>query len=327
MALGRSGHGAAAACTAAVAAVLVLSMSAAPGPADAASHLAGMRLDGLAAGGHAIVLEFAASGEGGRAAKGGDVEGRPGALVLDGGLVRTGEGPRALGGPDARVMVTGGGTVVVYSADSPAVVLAVPERSGSGGAGGAGEDASRYTVTAYVPRGGGGSGFEAVSFDATLGPRSGSPDAPAPDPADAAPTPDDAGAGEDGGESGGLFPDDLAVAMTITERVQFGGTLVVQGRVYDGALNDRPAVVPIGPGAVPGVPVQVTVTDRRTGEDILDQDGMADQSGLFRAEYRWKNTDPAATLDISVSIDGGRALEKRTAFYLGDAGSRGSRSD
>lgn len=325
MALGRNGHGATAACAAAVAAVLVLSMSAAAGPADAASHLAGMRLDGLAAGGHAIVLEFTASGEEGRAAEGGGGEGRPGTLVLEEGLVRTGEGPRTLGGPDARVMVTGGGTVVVYSADSPAVVLAVPERAGSSGGGG-GEDAGRYTVTAYVPRSGGGSGFEAVSFDATIGPRSES-DAPAPDPADAAPPPDDAGAGEDGDESGGLFPDDLAVAMTVTERVQFGGTLVVQGRVYDGALNDRPAVVPIGPGAVPGVPVQVTVTDRRTGADILDHDGMADQSGLFRAEYRWKNTDPAATLDISVSIDGGRALEKRTAFYLGDAGSRGSRSD
>lgn len=325
MALGRTGRGAAAACTAAVAAVLALSALAAPGPADAASHLAGMRLDGLAAGGHAIVLEFAASGEEGRAAGGAaGGEGRPGMLVLDGGLVRTGEGPRALGGPDARVMVTGGGTVVVYSADSPAVVLAVPERSGSGGGG---EDAGRYTVTAYVPRGGGGNGgggFETVSFDATLGPRSGSPDAPAPDPAAAAPPPDDAGKGSD---EPGRFPDDLAVAMTITERVQFGGTLVVQGRVYDVALNDRPAVVPIGPGAVPGVPVQVTVTDRRTGEDILDQDGEADESGLFRAEYRWKNTDPAATLDISVSIDGGRALEKRTAFYLGDAGSRGSRSD
>lgn len=321
MALRRTGAGAAAATAAAAcaAAVLALSLPAALEPADAASHLAGMRLDGLAAGGHAVVLEFAASGDEGRAAGGGGGAGRPGMLVLEEGLVRTEAGPRALGGPDARVMVTGGGTVVVYSADSPAVVLAVPERAGGGGGDGG---AGRYTVTAYVPRSGGGAGFEAVSFDATLGPRSGS-DAPAQDPAPA-PTPADAGG--DGGQAG-RFPDDLVVAMTVTERVQFGGTLVVQGRVYDGALDDRPAVVPIGPGAVPGVPVQVTVTDRRTGEAVLDQDGEADHSGLFRAEYRWKNTDPAATLDISVSIDGGRAVEERTAFYLGDAGSRGSRDD
>lgn len=277
-----------------------------------------MRLDGLTARGHAVTLEFAvqpASGAGG--------PGQPGMLALAGGLVRTESGPLALGGDGARVMVTGGGTIVVHSTDGPAVLFAVPVRTG--GAGGGQPD--RYTVTAHVPRsggGGGGGGFEVAAFEATLGPSGKSADG-----RDAAPDPDVAASdGADAAaDAGGRFPDSLAVAVTVTERVQFGGTLIVQGRVYDAALNDRPAVVPRGPGAVPDVPVQVTVTDKRTGEAILVQDGEADESGLFRAEYRWKSTDPAASLGIAISVDGGRAVEERTAFYLGEAGARGSRSD
>lgn len=312
MALRRAWTGVAvlAAAAAAAAAVFVLP---APEPVEAASQLAGMRLDGLAAGGHAVALEFAAQPEDGA----GGGPGQPGMLALVEGLVRTESGPLALGGDGARVMVTGGGTVVVHSTDGPAVVFAVPVWTGGG-------DPSRYKVTAHVPRSGNG-GFEVATFEATLGPsgRSGADgegEGMAPAPAAAAPE-------DKGGDAGGKFPDGLAVAVTITERVQFGGALIVQGRVYDAALNDRPVVVPRGPGAVPDVPVQVTITDKRTGEAILIQDGEADESGLFRAEYRWRSSDPAATLGIVISVDGGRATEERTAFYLGDAGNRGSRSD
>ena len=305
---------AAAAFVAAAAAAMAMSV---PEPAEAASHLAGMRLDGLTARGHAVALEFAAQPAGGA----GGGPGQPGTLALAEGLVRTESGPLALGGDGARVMVTGGGTIVVHSTDGPAVLFAVPVRTGGGGE----VEPDRYTVTAYVPRSGGGGGFEVATFEATLGPSGRSADGgdDAPD-SDTAAT---AGAGAPAADEGGRFPDGLAVAVTVTERVQFGGTLIVQGRVYDAALNDRPAVVPRGPGAVPDVPVQVTVTDKRTGEAILVQDGEADEAGLFRAEYRWKNTDPAASLGIAISVDGGRAVEERTAFYLGEAGARGSRSD
>lgn len=314
MALRRAGTGAAVLIAAAVAAAVAAAALSAPEPADAASHLAGMRLDGLAAGGHAVTLEFAAQPEDG--AGGGPVQ--PGTLALVEGLVRTESGPLALGGDGARVMVTGGGTIVVHSTDDPAVLFAVPVWTGDG-------DPGRYKVTAHVPRSGNG-GFEVATFEATLGPSGGDADGKGED---AAPAPAAALPGEAGGDAdaGGKFPDDIAVAVTITERVQFGGALIVQGRVYDAALNDRPVVVPRGPGAVPDVPVQVTVTDKRTGEAILVQDGEADESGLFRAEYRWRSSDPAATLGIVISVDGGRAVEERTAFYLGDAGNRGSRSD
>ena len=272
-----------------------------------------MRLDGLAAGGHAVALEFAAQPGGG--AEG--APGQPGTLALAEGLVRTESGPLALAGGGARVMVTGGGTIVVHSTDGPAVVFAVPVRTGGG-------EPDRYKVTAHVPRSGGEGGFEVAVFEATLGPSGVDGEGEDPAPAPAAAAPGKAGAEAD---AGGRFPDGLAVAVTITERVQFGGALIVQGRVYDAALNDRPAVVPRGPGAVPDVPVKVTVTDKRTGDAILVQDEEADESGLFRAEYRWRSSDPAATLGIVISVDGGRAVEERTAFYLGDSGNRGSRSD
>lgn len=279
--------------------------------ADAASRLAGMRLDGLAAGGHAVVLEFAARpGAGAGDAASGAASAQPARLALVGGLVRTDSGPLALGGGEggASVMVTGGGTIVVLSTDGPAVVVAVPSGAGGGAA------LDRYTVTAYVPRGPGG--FEAATFEATLGPSEGgggdgaSASGAASADADAVPAAADAG-------RGGRLPGSLALAVAATERVQFGGALVVQGRVYDADLNDSPAVVPRGPGAVPGAPVHVTVADRRTGEVLVDQDGAADEAGLFRAEYRWKNTDPAATLDVSVVAGGGLAAEELTAFYLG----------
>lgn len=297
---------AASAALAAGAAAAADASDAGPAPAHGASHLAGMRLDGLTAQGHAVVIEFAAQGGGGAA----DGEGRaaqPGRLALAGGMVWTESGPRPLGGDDAQVMVTGGGTVAVRSSDRPAVLFAVPEAAGAGGGGAA----ARYTVTAYVPLDGGG--LESASFDATLGP-SGRGAAADGGVEEAAPAP----AGQPGGAEGsGRFPDRLAIAVTVTERVQYGGTLVVQGRVYDADANAAPAVVPRGPGAVPGAPVQVTATDRRTGEAVLDWDGEADESGLFRAEHRWGSADPASTLDIAINVDGGRAVEERTAFYLG----------
>ena len=132
----------------AVALLCVLPSAAAAAAAsdgDAAPRLAGMRLDGLAASGHAVVLEFAARSGAGDAGAAGPVQ--PGRLVLEGGLVRTESGPRALGGSadGASVMVAGGGTIVVRSTDRPAVVVAVPLGAGSGGM------ADRYAVTAYSP--------------------------------------------------------------------------------------------------------------------------------------------------------------------------------
>lgn len=295
---------AAAALAAGAAAAASAEADAGPASADGASHLAGMRLDGLTEQGHAVVIEFAAQGGGGADGKGRPAQ--PGRLALAGGMVWTESGPRPLGGGDAQVMVTGGGTVAVRSSDRPAVLFAVPEPAAGGGAAPA-----RYTVTAYVPLDGGG--LESASFDATLGPSGrgavedgggeGEAAAPAAQPG--------------GAEETGRLPDRLAVAVTVTERVQYGGTLVVQGRVYDADANAAPAVVPRGPGAVPGAPVQVTATDRRTGEAVLDWDGAAGETGLFRAEHRWGSADPASTLDIVISVDGGRAVEERTAFYLG----------
>ena len=283
----------------------------APPPAGPASHLAGMRLDGLTARGHAVVLEFGAQRGGGPA--------QPAALALVGGLVRTESGPIPLGGDGARVMVTGGGTIVVHSTDRPAVLFAVPSGPGRGGGEGA-DGGGRYAVTAHVPSGGGG-GFEVAAFEATLGPSGGDGGgASAPDAAGAAPA---AANASSPASAAGESPAKLAVAVTVTGSVPFGGALVVQGRVYDAELNDRPAVVPRGPGAVPGAPVQVTATDRRSGEVVFDQLVVADEAGLFRAEHRWDNTDPAATVDVSVSAGGGGAAVERTAFYLGPPAARG----
>ena len=293
----------------------------APPAAAPASRLAGMRLDGLTARGHAVVLEFGAHrGGGGDGGAGGPAQ--PAALALEGGLVRTESGPIPLGGDGARVMVTGGGTIVVHSTDRPAVLFAVPSEPGRGGGGNA-DGGGRYAVTAHVPSGSGG-GFEVAAFEATLGPSgaggAGGSGAPTPEAAGAAPAAANAGAGDDAGADD--LPAELAVAVTVTGSVPFGGALVVQGRVYDAKLNDSPAVVPRGPGAVPGAPVQVTVTDRRSGEVVFDQHMVADEAGLFRAEHRWDNTDPAAALDVSVSAGGGAAVE-RTAFYLGPPAARG----
>ena len=296
---------AAAAAAALAAGAAAAAADAGPASADGASHLAGMRLDGLTEQGHAVVIEFAAQGGGGADGKGRPAQ--PGRLALAGGMVWTESGPRPLGGGDAQVMVTGGGTVAVRSSDRPAVLFAVPEAA----AGGGGAAPARYTVTAYVPLDGGG--LESASFDATLGPSGrGAGEAVGGEEAAAAPAAQPGGA-----EETGRLPDRLAVAVTVTERVQYGGTLVVQGRVYDADANAAPAVVPRGPGAVPGAPVQVTATDRRTGEAVLDWDGAAGETGLFRAEHRWGSANPASTLDIVISVDGGRAVEERTAFYLG----------
>lgn len=287
-----------------------------PPAAGPASHLAGMRLDGLTARGHAVVLEFGAQRGGG----GGGGPAQPATLALVGGLVRTESGPIPLGGDGARVMVTGGGTIVVHSTDRPAVLFAVPSGPGRGGGEGA-DGGGRYAVTAHVPSGGGG--FEVAAFEATLGPSGGDGGgASAPDAAGAAPAA--ANASSPAPAAAGESPAELAVAVTVTGSVPFGGALVVQGRVYDAELNDRPAVVPRGPGAVPGAPVQVTATDRRSGEVVFDQLVVADESGLFRAEHRWDNTDPAATVDVSVSAGGGSsAAVERTAFYLGPPAARG----
>ena len=303
--------------------------SAAPGAAGApppaagpASHLAGMRLDGLTARGHAVVLEFGAQRGGGGG--GGVGPAQPATLALEGGLVRTESGPIPLGGDGARVMVTGGGTIVVHSTDRPAVLFAVPSGPGRGGGEGA-DGGVRYAVTAHVPLGGGG-GFEVAAFEATLGP-SGGDGGGAPEPEAAGAAPAAANATAVAGASADL-PAELAVAVTVTGSVPFGGALVVQGRVYDAELNDRPAVIPRGPGAVPGAPVQVTATDRRSGEVVLDQLVVADEAGLFRAEHRWDNTDPAATVDVSVSAGGGgSAAVERTAFYLGPPAARGHDDD
>ena len=295
--------------------------AAAPPAAGPASHLAGMRLDGLTARGHAVALEFGAQ-------RGGGGPAQPAMLALGGGLVRTESGPIPLGGDGARVMVTGGGTIVVHSTDRPAVLFAVPSGPGKGTGEGAGEG-RRYAVTAHVPSDGGG--FEVAAFEATLGPSGGGDGgsgAPAPEAAGAAPAAANGSGGDDAGADD--LPAKLVVAVTVTGSVPFGGALVVQGRVYDADLNDKPAVVPRGPGAVPGAPVQVTVTDRRSGEVVLDQLVVADEAGLFRAEHRWDNTDPAAALDVSVSAGGGAgggAVEKRAAFYLGPPAARGHDSN
>lgn len=268
-----------------------------------------MRLDGLSGGGHAVLLEFAARGDGSSA----DADGRPlQRPSLERGWARTASGLHALGGGGgASVMVTGGGSIAVHSAGQPAVVFAVPAKGGGGMAG------DRYAVTVHAPDGEGG--FETTIFEAVLGAAAGngggagngSAAGAAPDPNAAA------GGGAGAPAAGGMFPDALALAVTITDRVQFGGTLVVQGRVYDASINADPRVVPRGPGAVPGVPVEVAVTDKRTGQVVLDWAGRADAAGLFRAEHGWSNTDPASSLAVSISVDGGRLVEERTAFYMG----------
>ena len=322
----------AAAAVVAVAAAAVVAVAAdEPGPpaayaqASAASGaeplrrgLAGMQLDGLSSGGgHAVLLEFAANKGGASpagaaaAAAGHHPLQRP---SLERGWARTALGLHALDG-GASVMVTGGGAIAVHSADDPVVVFAVPAAGGGGLAG------DRYAVTVHAPDGRGG--LEATVFEAVLGAGRGGGVAgngsaaggPGPDAATG-----EAAAGEAAADlpaAGGAFPGALALAATVTDRVQFGGTLVVQGRVYDASINSDPQVVPRGPGAVPDVPVKVVVTDKRTGQAVLEWAGRADAAGLFRAEHRWANTDPASALAVEISIDGGRLVEERTAFYVG----------
>ena len=282
----------------------------APDIGPAPHGLAGMRLDGQSGGGHAVLLEFSARGDAYPHAAAGHFLQRP---ALERGWARTASGLHALdGGGGASVMVTGGGAIAVHSAGQPAVVFAVPAEGGGGMAG------DRYTVTVHAPDGGGG--FETTIFEAVLGAGRGgggggggdgnaSASGGAPDP--------DAAAGADAPAAGGMFPDALALAVTITDRVQFGGMLVVQGRVYDASINADPRVVPRGLGVVPDVPVEVAVTDKRTGQAVLEWAGRADAAGLFRAEHSWSNTDPAGSLAVSISVDGGRLVEERTAFYMG----------
>ena len=308
--------------TAAVAAALVAAAVAAadgPGPLTAYAQapgadeplrhgLDGMQLDGLSSGGgHAVLLEFAAR----KGASSADAAADYHPLQqpsLERGWARTASGLHALDG-GASVMVTGGGSIAVHSADHPVVVFAVPAAGGSGGLAG-----DRYAVTVHAPDGSGG--LEATVFEAVLGAGRGGG---AENGSAAGLGPDEAAGDEAAGDeaAGGTFPGALALAATITDRVQFGGTLVVQGRVYDASINSDPRVVPRGPGAVPDVPVSVAVTDKRTGQVVLDWAGRADAAGLFRAEHRWSNTDPASALAVAISIDGGRLVEERTAFYMG----------
>ena len=277
--------------------------------------LAGMQIDGLSGGGHAVLLVFAARGGDGAAAAADPPLPPPQRPSLERGWARTASGLHVLDGEGASVMVTGGGTIVVRSADRSSVVFAVPAAGATGQAG------DRYSVAAYAY--GGRGGPEAAVFDAVLGPgRGGADGGPVQEPASgqgqgAASAKEGEADAADAAAAGGRLSDGLAAAVTVTERVPFGGTLVVQGRIYDASLNADPRVVPRGPGAVPGVPVEVTVTDKRTGQAVLEWAGTTDASGLFRAEHRWSNTDPPGTLAVEVSVDGGRLVEERAAFYMG----------